>query len=177
MQVTLAKGGTGDSARPEGANEMRLATTGLQESSRGPSRQGYFGRERPSQGVRRKCKLCRTPAPRFGHRKGGGAPVHLRTSRIDTVDPGIRTQLIERKRDRGKRLCESSGPPFCESTPHVRFTLLDRHETLLTHARKEIPNKRVARRVRQPWIMIWTERSSATGCNSNARFSSTVTPP
>ena len=33
-----------------------------------------MGRERPSQGVLRKCKLRRTPAPDSGTEKGGSLP-------------------------------------------------------------------------------------------------------
>ena len=38
--------------------------------------QGLMGRERPSQGVLRQCKLRHTPTPDSGSKKGG-APVHL----------------------------------------------------------------------------------------------------
>ena len=35
---------------------------------------GYFGRERPPQGVLRKCELRSTPAPAPGSKKGGSLP-------------------------------------------------------------------------------------------------------
>ena len=39
-----------------------------------PSRQGLMGRERPSQGVLRKCEWRNTPAPAPGSKKGGSLP-------------------------------------------------------------------------------------------------------
>ena len=48
---------------------------------------GYFGRERPPQGVLRKCKLRHTPAPAPGRKKGGVAPVHLHFPRAATRWP------------------------------------------------------------------------------------------
>ena len=42
--------------------------------------QGSMGRERPPQGVLRKCELRNSPVPDPGTKKGG-APVHLRFPR------------------------------------------------------------------------------------------------
>ena len=39
-----------------------------------PSRQGYFGRERPPQGVLRRCELRNAPVPAPGGKKGGSLP-------------------------------------------------------------------------------------------------------
>ena len=50
------------------------ATTGLQESSQGPSRRDILDGSDPPEGVLRKCKLRRTPAPAPGSKKGGSLP-------------------------------------------------------------------------------------------------------
>ena len=76
-----------------------------------PSRQGLMGRERPSQAVRARVKIVLAAVPiREAKRGGRSRPPPISPS--GTADPGIWPQLNERQRDRGRRLCESSGPLF-----------------------------------------------------------------
>ena len=103
--------------------------------------QGYLGRERPLQGVLRKCKLRNTPAPAPGSKKGG-------RSRPPPFSPcgrrrsGIGPQPQAGKRDRGTRLCKvESSPdvsdprcltytPRSATTPHFSAVKISLHQPL-----------------------------------------------
>ena len=128
----------------------------------------------PSQGC---CAnvICATPPCPIRAGKRGGRSRPLPISPISNADPeGMGPELHERKEDRGKRICESPGPPFVKSTRRVPFTLPDRPRrpplrTAETSLQKplRLPSGVIS-------ITTWTERSSTVGCTANIDFSAAV---
>ena len=59
---------------PVESNRQRPAAPSRAQETQRPSRQGLMGRERPSQGVLRKCELRNATVPDPGSKKGGSLP-------------------------------------------------------------------------------------------------------
>ena len=105
--------------------------------------QGYFGRERPPQGVWRRCKLRHTPAPAPGRKRGGVAPVHLRfpraapPSREAIRNPNGDSRLEKSRRARRRAL-------IVHMPRVVSCALPDRHGTPLFSG-QDRPSRKSAR--------------------------------
>ena len=105
-----------------------MATTGLQKSWQGPSRQGLMGRERPSQGVLRKCELCNAAVPDPGSEKEGRSRP-LPNSPFGTATPRGEPQTQRAQQVREKCPCTSKSLFRAHAPPlsHVRSPIRTKH--------------------------------------------------
>ncbi len=114
-----------------------------------PSREGYFGRERPPQGVLRRCKLRHTPAPAPGRKKGGSLPstsafpVRARRSR----ECGRNCMSDKEIGKIGGVSQKASG---MELGSIVSLTLPDRHRTPLFSGQIRPPGSQLERQIPKP---------------------------